>query len=405
MIYSSATLREYRGKWRAQLKYKEGGKWKNVSKMMKAKGKREAQREMEAWKEELERQATIKAGAPNPEETVADYLARYIEGKSAAVEPSTLAGYRQLFKKQIAPYIGSVALDELSPDGVQEWVNTLNRDYSAYTVHKAFVLLKSAMTQAVERDRLLKNPTRTVHAPKQPRTKPNALDERGRGRVLAVLEAAGECSPAMLGVKIALFTGMREGEICGLRWKRVNLERNTLQVAEAIGHEDGRYYIKDPKTNESRRIICYPEELAADLSARRAAMEKDSLAAGVAFSEEMFALGEIDGSFMHPQFLWRKWKELAKALELVGTQGKRPTFHDLRHTFATAAIAEGIDVKTVSNSMGHANAAMTLNTYASVDPDAKRRAADTMGAAMTAAKEKAKRGAKVIEFDKTGTDE
>jgi integrase len=62
-------------------------------------------------------------------------------------------------------------------------------------------------------------------------------------------------------------------------------------------------------------------------------------------------------------------------MNLIGTEGKRCTFHDLRHTFATAAIAAGVDVKTVSSILGHANAAMTLNVYASADPDAKRRAA------------------------------
>jgi len=68
--------------------------------------------------------------------------------------------------------------------------------------------------------------------------------------------------------------------------------------------------------------------------------------------------------------------------QLVGTQGRVPTFHDLRHTFATAAIAEGVDVKTVSSILGHTNAAMTLNVYASADPAAKRAAAKTIGEIM-----------------------
>lgn len=85
---------------------------------------------------------------------------------------------------------------------------------------------------------------------------------------------------------------------------------------------------------------------------------------------------------MKPHGLWRPWKALADSMGLVGTQGRRPTFHDLRHTFATFAIAEGIDVKTVSSIMGHANAAMTLNIYASADADAKRAAAMTIDEVM-----------------------
>jgi hypothetical protein len=67
---------------------------------------------------------------------------------------------------------------------------------------------------------------------------------------------------------------------------------------------------------------------------------------------------------------------------LVGTQGRVPTFHDLRHTFATYAIAEGVDVKTVSSILGHSNAAMTLNIYASADPESKRAAAETIDEVM-----------------------
>ena len=175
-------------------------------------------------------------------------------------------------------------------------------------------------------------------------------------------------------------------------------------VSDAIGSEGGSYYIKDPKTGGSRRVVAFPSELAASLSERLADVEKQCLAAGVPFSGNLFVLGGADGSFMPPHYLHRKWKSLADAMELVGTQGKRPTFHDLRHTYATTAISNGVDVKTVSSQLGHANAAMTLNTYASADPDAKRRAAETIGRAFAADAARG-RGENVIKLDKTGTDE
>ena len=92
--------------------------------------------------------------------------------------------------------------------------------------------------------------------------------------------------------------------------------------------------------------------LAEKLKARKDAQETELIIAGLEPSEErmsqIYVLGEVDGSFMKPHGLWRPWKALADSMGLVGTQGRRPTFHDLRHTFATFAIAEGIDVKTVS---------------------------------------------------------
>ena len=122
--------------------------------------------------------------------------------------------------------------------------------------------------------------------------------------------------------------------------------------------------------------------------------------AGLPFSNDLYVLGKVDGSNLAPHALWEAWKVIAASLGLVGTQGKAPTFHDLRHTFATAAISEGVDVKSVSSILGHPNAAMTLNIYASADPDAKRRAAETVSEAM----ERKPEGAQIIRL-KTGTDD
>lgn len=87
-----------------------------------------------------------------------------------------------------------------------------------------------------------------------------------------------------------------------------------------------------------------------------------------------FILGDALG-YYHPDRLSKDWASLTKMLGARGTEGRRLSFHDLRHTWATLALAHGMDVKTVSSNLGHANAAMTLNVYASADPDAKRRAA------------------------------
>jgi integrase len=105
-------------------------------------------------------------------------------------------------------------------------------------------------------------------------------------------------------------------------------------------------------------------------------------AAGVTFPGQLYVTGRVDGSYQTPDMLSHEWHALSKAFGVRGTEGRIPTFHDLRHTFATCAIAEGVDVKTVSSILGHANAAMTLNVYASADPNAKRRAATTINAAM-----------------------
>ena len=119
----------------------------------------------------------------------------------------------------------------------------------------------------------------------------------------------------------------------------------------------------------------------------------------------LYVIGGADGSFMQPHYLSNRWRRTADALELVGTEGKRPTFHDLRHTFATAAIAHGVDVKSVSSMMGHANAAMTMNTYASADPDAKRRASDAVARAIETEVSRHASDGQILTLGRTGRED
>lgn len=377
-IYSSARVRERAGRgYIGELSYKdENGKWLKKSKALKATGKRAAQKELEAWREEMERQAQAEQDG-DAAITVTDYVGGYIEGKSHSVEPSTLAEYKRLMDKLITPHVGAMPIADLTPASVETWVKECGEDYQPQTVIKAFKLFKAAMTRAVERDELARNPFRTVETPKAVKAKPNSLTQRDANAVLTVL-GAFDATPQTLAIEIALYTGMRLGEICGLRWRGVDLERAELTVSEALGHSGAGWYLKEPKTGGSARTIAMPPALVQSLKARRAEMQAACLSAGIPFTGALFVLGGVDGTWINPQRVSHKWRDLASALEIEGTQGKRPTFHDLRHTYATLAIANSVDIKTVSSALGHSNAAMTLNTYASADPDAKRRAAQTM---------------------------
>lgn len=414
--FATVSVRKYGSdKWRATFPYRTpNGKWSNKTRVLKTtgrdKGRSErietaAKNEAEELRKKLNDEAEEERTGRKKGETVADYVSGYIDGRSLYVERSTAAEYKRLLSKLIGPSIGSIELDELNPDTVQAWVNGIAKDFAPVTVRKALVLLRSAMTQAVERDRLTKNPTRTVKAPKLDGPKPNALDERGRAKVARFI-ALDPSTRLNIGFALALYMGLREGEICGLRWRDVDLERGSLSIEQTIGHEGSRWYVKEPKTGGSRRALFIPDVLIAPLGERMAQVREEALAAGLSRDAlpDLFVVGNADGTFMQPHYLSSRWRKAADALELVGTQGKRPTFHDLRHTFATSAIAHGVDVKTVSSMMGHANAAMTMNTYADADPDAKKRGAETVARALQAEALKHERDGQVLELSKTGTD-
>lgn len=430
-------------KWRAVFPYKdENGKWRKKSVTLKTTGRdkgrsKQVQKTIEAEAEALRvqlnveaRQAEIEALEAPKRQTLSTYLESYIDERAISVEPSTVDGYRHLANNVIGVYIGEMELRDMQPDVIAKWMREALGDYSTASVRKAFVLLRAALRQACDRDLIPKDPTRGLKAPKQAAPVSNSLTEADRGAVLAYVNIKPTL-PTSVAIRMALYTGMRRGEMCALRWKNVDLEAQTLRVAESFGKATKKdvadsivnplcfsgFYLKEPKNKSSIRTVYFPEDLAKVLRARKALMKAQCLEAGISFSENMYVLGDIkdyettrggnaarDYVPMHPHNLWVKWHSIAEDLELVGTEGKIPALHDLRHTFATTAIASGVDVKTVSSSMGHTDTAMTLNRYTSADPDAQRRAADKMGEVYGACLEEAQSVAEILELDGTGTD-
>ena len=302
--------------------------------------------------------------------TVPEYVQSHIEGleSTKSIERSTAARYRAALKGQIAPYFEKIRLYKLSPDDIRKWLSSLlEKGLSNATAVKAYVLLKSSLARAVEREILEKNPADRVKPPKLIPKKPgiNALDVRERRRLLTTLDGL-ENMPVTIAARIALFTGMREGEVCGLRWVDVDLEARKIWVRQAIGRgKDGETYVKTSKSDRVRDIPI-PESLVNILAEWKRTRDNCDPSSYVIGSRK----------YASPTTICKKWSTLAHAFNFTGIEGRTCTFHDLRHTYATMAVAAHMDIKTLSSILGHTSASMTLDIYASVDPDAKRQAGD-----------------------------
>ena len=248
--------------------------------------------------------------------------------------------------------------------------------YAPRSVSKPFGLLRQAMNHAIALDLIYKNPCDYCKPPKIKRKKLQVLNREERTRMFKIAQAA-EPSPLALAVELALTTGMRRGEICGLRWSDIG--ECEVTVNRAISLDCGKVYEKDPKTEGSRRTIPLTKRLYAVLRAIEKDKQYVSRELDVPFSDP-FVLGtpDPDSRPYHPTQLTRDFHAFCKM------NGFDLTFHDLRHTFATMMIAGGTDVRTVASYLGHSNVAMTLNTYAEVDPDAKRAAVGKIGEAFDA---------------------
>lgn len=356
---------------------------------------REAEEERRRREEEARRAAESSPFIP-------DYVDSFIEayrGSNGAIEQSTLTTYRATAKHIRAGFEG-VRLSQLSPKMIDAWLNHEGESFGRSVLSKNYRLLNLVCKYAVRDGDLDKNPCDQVAAPKNSEPKLNPLTATSRDDLVNELRRMRP-TPVRTAAFIALYMGLREGEICALRWGDVDLKRREMHVQRAIGRGDGGDYEKVPKTKSSDRRLIIPESLIKPLTERRARMRSELNALGIKKTPDEFArhyvIGDVNGRFLSPATIGRQWSVLADNLGFFGTQGRPCTFHDLRHSFATAAIAAGVDVKTVQSSLGHSSAATTLNVYASADEQAKRQAAKIMDDALEPSM------GKVIEFG-NGTD-
>ena len=185
-----------------------------------------------------------------------------------------------------------------------------------------------------------------------------------------MLELVHKAQPAALAVaiEIMLVTGMRRGEVCALRWSDFDEAKRTITVSHSFGNGEGGFYLKEPKSGRTRTIPLTEHTfnlLKGMLENVKWMCGKLKISVG-----NMYILGtlETESRPYNPTQLTKDFSAFCKM------NGFDCTLHDLRHTFATFMIAEGADIITVSNYLGHANPSMTLDIYADVDPEAKSRA-------------------------------
>ena len=338
------------GKWQGLVKYRdvkrgtdgstEIGPWRQRTKLLDVvcipdkggkpnnRGKRAAEVAMLRWRAELEAaeparakaEALEAAGELTGRSTVAEHVERHIATLEAvgAVEPSTAATYRRCAElidrganpnlHDPTPGLGGVPMGDLTPPRVQAWVNGLAAAYRPTNVTKAVTLLRAVCADAVGSGALDSDPTRGAKVPKGRREEPNALDAGELARLMEDLDAPRprERPQTVIGIRLAVHTGMRRGEICGLRWRDVDLGAGTLAVREAVGIDgsDGSTYLKAPKTDGSRRDIPLAPGLAAHLAAWRSETEARCMAAGERFRPTLFVCGDVDGSYLDPRKLW-----------------------------------------------------------------------------------------------------
>lgn len=392
--YSQGFVRKRGTNWQAVISWQEDGTQKSIAKSTGIKceensnrGKASAEAFLRAWRDELVR--TEEEAQTTSRTSFIEYVRDFIAMKESmkTVEATTIVGYTSSMKQLLGSPIANKPISEITSRDIEEWERMLvEQGLSPATISHTHVFMKQVMSKAKKRGDVVENPFDDVDAPKRVAKPINALDKDGIKKLNAALDIYTDDAAFVLAVRLALMTGMRQGEICALRWKDIDLERNEIHVAYALKRVRGTYVLGSPKTQKSSRIIPVGPMLAAELAEH---LEKSKLACAqldTPWLDDNYVVGSpIDGSFFNAHILSRKWHIFSRMIGLTGTQNEGVRFHDLRHTFATHAIASGQDVKTVSVILGHANAAMTLNIYSDALEDSKRQSMDALDSILSAA--------------------
>ena len=298
--------------------------------------------------------------------TVESFLLEWIEGARETVRPSTWRRYEQITRKHLIPHLGNHALQRLTPSHVEQLMRAMqSKGGAARSALHARAVLRSALSRAQRHGLVVRNVAALADPPKAPRREIQALTP---DQVRLFLERAGDDPLDGLYV-IAIATGMRQGELLGLQWSDIDLERQTVTVRRALQRVGGTLITVEPKTEQSRREIdLLPMALPFLAELRRRPIQS---AQGYVFTGPT---GQpLDGTAVT--------KRLQARLADLGLP--RVTFHALRHTTATLALVAGVDARVVMELLGHSQISLTLNTYSHVIRAQKQDAAERMNALLT----------------------
>ena len=319
--------------------------------------------------------------------TLSAYLERWLaEYVAPNLAPSTRVRSSNLAHNYLIPQLGKLDLEAIRPAHITRMLTALrsaphphrpNRTLAAGTLRYIYNVLHSALDHAVEAQLIPVNPTLHVQPPKLTHTEMRAFDPAQARAFLAASQEAEVRWQAFF--TLALTTGMRRGELLGLRWSDLHLHARTLTIQQTIYrlHDQG-LVIKPPKTAASRRTVALGVDVVALLRQQRIHQNEQRLAAGSTWQDYNLVFTTPVGAPLEVYAVRTTFKRICEA---AGVPVIR--IHDLRHTAATLLLTAGINPKVVSERLGHSSVSITLQVYSHTGRTLQEQAADTLTTLLT----------------------
>jgi integrase len=310
------------------------------------------------------------------------YLRDWLSTQDTRLRPTTKQSY-SVAVRHISSHLGRVSLQDLTPLDVERFYAELSRPHangkpglSAKSIRNVHVVLRKALADAERLGQVTRNAASVAKAPvaQRPEHATWTSDD-----LREFLNAA--CEDRLFAAFVLLATtGMRRGEVAGLRWVDIDLDGGRLAVVQTLTTVGYTVIVSPPKTARSRRFVYLDPHTVAVLREHRRVQRAERLAAGSAWdTSHDLAFCDVLGGPLHPDQLTRVF---VRRTERAGLP--RIRLHDVRHTYATLALKAGVHPKVVSERLGHATVGITLDLYSHVTPAIARDAADVVADAIFA---------------------
>ncbi len=356
----------------------------------------------QAEKHAIDLQSSINKGEYNDlgDITVRDYFKKW---EKEYCKPNlafmTCQSYTGIIKNHILPFMGGVKLSNLKPANLQDYYTLMlkakeqedesvsdGKGLSCTSVLYHHRIIREALSHAVKLGYIHYNPADRVKPPRK--NKPDMM-------ILSIEQAQDVLETykdhrAFLPILLAIKTGMRQGEICGLCWTDIDLKTGIISVTHALQRQGKELKFKEPKTKKSRRSIPIPKDVVEVLKAVQRQYKENKLSFGPGFDPRGFICAWEDGRPFEPDWVSKEWRRIkdddkkrAKKEDRARYIPHGVRFHDLRHTHATILLSQGVGLKVVQERLGHESITTTGDIYAHVTPTMQQQAVSVLETVFT----------------------
>lgn len=371
------------GTWEGKISLGYDGNGKRKRKTVYGKTRQEVREKLDEVKQQL-----ANGTFSDTRLTVKRYLEQWVEEKARQVKPRTAEMNRYYLQKHIIPHIGGIQLTKLTPLEIQAMCSSIASTSGNRTANLCRTTLHTALKQALRWGLIPRNPVEAVDAFKETRKEMTLWTPE---EVIRFLDTA-RTHRLYPFFYLALSTGMRRGELLGLRWQ--DIKGSTVNVHQSLTVIGGQIAISEPKTEKGKRRVAISQDALDVLEAHRHQQDRERNAIDTAYAENDLIFRTEVGTPIHPRNLERSWYMLQrKAKEAwiqVATEAHDTAtlkaleenmllphirLHDLRHLHASLSIKQGMDAKLLADRLGHSRASLTLDIYTHLFEDQKAKSA------------------------------